>query len=258
MKMTAGLAGGIARTAHLRRVRADHVRSGRPSPRPGRRRRRRRVLLEAHPRPVHPRSRVDLPELRRPRLLPAAGPRRARRSSPAPRSGPRAPATTRSPGRTSRRSWPAPLGPTCRKEDLGLIGGATEGVNVIVNGLALKKGDEVITSTHEHVAVHSALLNRMQRDGIVDPPASIRTSRARQGNVDRIARLINAADAPRHHEPRHLHDRPASSAAKEIAALARSKSIWFALDGAQAPVNAPFDIVDIRASISTPAAPTSG
>ena len=58
------------------------------------------------------------------------------------------------------------LGRTCRQEDLGLIGGATEGVNVIVNGLPLKKGDEVITSTHEHVAVHSALLNRMQRDGI--------------------------------------------------------------------------------------------
>ena len=59
------------------------------------------------------------------------------------------------------------LGKTCRKEDLGLIGGATEGVNVIVNGLPLKRGDEVITSTHEHVAVHSALLNRMQRDGVV-------------------------------------------------------------------------------------------
>ena len=42
-------------------------------------------------------------------------------------------------------AWP------CRKEDLGLIGCATEGINTIINGLPLKRGDEVITSTHEHV-----------------------------------------------------------------------------------------------------------
>ena len=59
------------------------------------------------------------------------------------------------------------LGRTCRKEDLALISTATEGINMIVNGLPLAKGDEVITSTHEHVAVNVSLLNRMQRDGIV-------------------------------------------------------------------------------------------
>ena len=134
------------------------------------------------------------------------------------------------------------LGRTCRKEDLGLIGGATEGVNVIVNGLALKKGDEVITSTHEHVAVHSALLNRMQRDGIAirlfDPDIA-----SAQGNVDRIARLIT----PRTRLIIMSHVTCTTGQlfpAKEIAALARAKGIWFALDGAQAPVNAPFDIVE--------------
>jgi len=133
------------------------------------------------------------------------------------------------------------LGRTCRKEDLGLIGGATEGVNVIVNGLALKKSDEVITSTHEHVAVHSALLNRMQRDGIAirlfDPDIA-----SAQGNVDRIARLIT----PRTRLILISHVTCTTGQlfpAKEIAALARAKGIWFALDGAQAPVNAPFDIV---------------
>jgi selenocysteine lyase/cysteine desulfurase len=133
------------------------------------------------------------------------------------------------------------LGRTCRKEDLGLIGGATEGVNVIVNGLSLKKGDEVITSTHEHVAVHSALLNRMQRDGIAirlfDPDIT-----SAQGNVDRIARLIT----PRTRLILISHVTCTTGQlfpAKEIAALARAKGVWFALDGAQAPVNAPFDIV---------------
>jgi selenocysteine lyase/cysteine desulfurase len=134
------------------------------------------------------------------------------------------------------------LGKTCRKEDLGLIGGATEGVNVIVNGLPLKKGDEVITTTHEHVAVHSALLNRMQRDGIVirlfEPDIA-----SGAGNVDRIAKLIT----PRTRLIFISHVTCTTGQlfpVKEIAALARSKNIWFALDGAQAPVCAPFDIVE--------------
>jgi selenocysteine lyase/cysteine desulfurase len=134
------------------------------------------------------------------------------------------------------------LGKTCRKEDLGLIGGATEGVNVIVNGLALKKGDEVITSTHEHVAVHSALLNRMQRDGIVirlfEPDIV-----SGRGNVDRVAKLVT----PRTRLIIFSHVTCTTGQlfpVKEISALARSKAIWFALDGAQAPVCAPFDIVE--------------
>ena len=134
------------------------------------------------------------------------------------------------------------LGKTCRKEDLGLIGGATEGVNVIVHGLPLKRGDEVITSTHEHVAVHSALLHRMQHDGIairLFEPDKV----SAMGNVDRIARLIT----PRTRLIIFSHVTCTTGQlfpVKEISALARSKNIWFALDGAQAPVCACFDIVD--------------
>jgi len=134
------------------------------------------------------------------------------------------------------------LGRACRKEDVGLIGGATEGVNVIVNGLPLKRGDEVITTTHEHVAVHSALLNRMQRDGVairLFEPDIVRAA----GNVDRIARLIT----PRTRLIFISHVTCTTGQlfpVKDIAALARAKGIWFALDGAQAPVCAPFDIVE--------------
>jgi|WetSurMetagenome_2_1015567.scaffolds.fasta_scaffold29936_2 selenocysteine lyase/cysteine desulfurase len=136
----------------------------------------------------------------------------------------------------------AVLGKTCRKEDLGLINCATEGINMIINGLPLKKGDEVITSTHEHVALHTGLLNRMQREGIVirifEPDrASGRT------NVDRIAALVN----PKTRLIFISHVTCTTGQRfpdKDIAALARSKNIWFALDGAQAPVCVPFDIGD--------------
>ncbi|MCX6561037.1 MAG: aminotransferase class V-fold PLP-dependent enzyme [Candidatus Aminicenantes bacterium] len=141
------------------------------------------------------------------------------------------------------------LGPSCKPDDLGLISGATEGVNAIVNGLTLKTGDEVITSTHEHVAVNSALLNRMQRDGIVIKlfePDKVRGL----GNVDRIAALITPKT--RLIIASHVTCTTGQRLpAKEISQLARAKGIWFALDGAQAPVCVPFDISDIGVDFYT-------
>lgn len=144
-----------------------------------------------------------------------------------------------------REKLAALLSPKCRAENIGLISGATEGVNAIINGLPLRKGDEVITSTHEHVAVNTGLLNRLQRDGI-----AIRTfepdRRPGAGNVERIAALVNGRTRLILYSHvtcttgQRLPD-------KEVAALARAKGIWFALDGAQAPVNLPFDIVDAGA-----------
>ena len=137
------------------------------------------------------------------------------------------------------------LGKSCRREDLALINCATEGVNMIINGLPLKPGDEVITSTHEHVAVNTGLLNRRQRDGIVirlfEPDI-----RSGGGNVDRIAGLINGRTRliiVSHVTCTTGHRLPE----KDIAALARSKGVWFALDGAQAPVCVPFDISETGA-----------
>ena len=141
------------------------------------------------------------------------------------------------------------LGPACKADDLGLIGGATEGVNMIVNGLDLKKGDEVITSTHEHVSVNSSLLNRMQKDGIVIKlfePDRIRGL----GNVDRIAALITSRT--RLIIASHVTCTTGQLLpAKEISQLARSKGLWFALDGAQAPVCVLFDITDIGVDFYT-------
>ena len=141
------------------------------------------------------------------------------------------------------------LGKNCRKEDLALISGATEGVNLIINGLPLQKGDEVITSTHEHVAVNTGLLNRAERDGIVirlfEPDM-----KNGLGNVERIARLVNGRT--RLILISHVTCTTGQRfPEKEIAGLARDKGIWFALDGAQAPGCIPFDIVETGADFYT-------
>jgi len=141
------------------------------------------------------------------------------------------------------------LGKSCRKEDLALISSATEGINLIINGLPLKKGEEVITSTHEHVAVNTGLLNRMQRDGIVirlfEPDL-----KNGLGNVERIARLINGrtrlilVSHVTCTTGQRLPD-------QEISRLARDKGVWFALDGAQAPGCVLLDIVETGADFYT-------
>lgn len=144
------------------------------------------------------------------------------------------------------------LGPSCRKEDLALISCATEGVNAIINGVPLRKGDEVITSTHEHVSLNVALLNRMQRDGIVIRLFEPDLARA-QGNVERIASLVN----PRTRLVFVSHVTCTTGQrfpASDIARLAREKGVWFALDGAQAPVCVPFDIVECGADFYTSSA----
>lgn len=141
------------------------------------------------------------------------------------------------------------LGPSCRKEDLGLISCATEGVNVIASGLPLKRGDEVITSRHEHVALNTALLHRAQQDGIVIRVFEPDLVRA-QGNVERIGALVNSRT--RLIFMSHVTCTTGQLfPVKDIAALARQKGIWFALDGAQAPVCVPFDIAECGADFYT-------
>jgi len=141
------------------------------------------------------------------------------------------------------------LGPSCRKEDLALVGCATEGINIIVNGLPLKRGDEVITSTHEHVAVNTALLNRMQRDGIVIRTFEPDLVRA-QGNVERIAALVG----PKTRLVLMSHVTCTTGQlfpVADIGRVAHDKGAWFALDGAQAPVCVPFDLAATGADVYT-------
>lgn len=133
------------------------------------------------------------------------------------------------------------LGPGCLKEEVALVSTATEGINIILNGLPLQKGDEIITSTHEHAALHVALLNLMQRRGVV-----IRTFEPDlqndAANVERIDRLINA-------RTRLIFISHVTCTTgqifpvKAIGALARDRRIWFALDGAQSAGAVPLDLV---------------
>ncbi|MFC1564337.1 aminotransferase class V-fold PLP-dependent enzyme [candidate division KSB1 bacterium] len=132
------------------------------------------------------------------------------------------------------------LGPGVKMEEIALVSTATEGINIILNGLPLERGDEVITTTHEHPALHIPLLSRMQRDGI-----KIKTFEpdleSAQGNVERISDLITRRT--RLVFISHVTCTTGQNfPLKEIGELTKDKGLWFALDAAQAAAQMPMDV----------------
>jgi selenocysteine lyase/cysteine desulfurase len=132
------------------------------------------------------------------------------------------------------------LGPGNKPKEIALTSTATEGINIVVHGLPLRQGDEVITSTHEHVALNIPLLYRMQNEGIVIKTFEPDLKRG-LGNVERIESLITA-------RTRLIFISHVTCTTgqvfpvEEIGALAKAKGAWFALDGAQALAQIPVDL----------------
>jgi selenocysteine lyase/cysteine desulfurase len=139
-----------------------------------------------------------------------------------------------------RTKCAALLGPGCSADEIALVSTATEGINVILNGLGLTRGDEVVTSTHEHVALCIPLLQKMKTAGIEVRIFEPDLKRA-QGNVDRIAALVTKRTRLvfiSHVTCTTGQVFPVS----DIARLAMSKGLLFALDGAQSLAQFPIDI----------------
>jgi cysteine desulfurase / selenocysteine lyase len=132
------------------------------------------------------------------------------------------------------------LGDSCSPDEIALVSTATEGINLIFNGLALGPGDEVITSTHEHVALAIPLLHKMKTAGV-----QVRTFepdlRNARGNVDRIEALIGS-------RTRLIFISHVTCTTgqvfpvADIGRLAASRRVFFALDGAQSLAQFPIDI----------------
>ncbi|MCP5049962.1 MAG: aminotransferase class V-fold PLP-dependent enzyme [bacterium] len=137
------------------------------------------------------------------------------------------------------------LGPGTKKEEIAFTSTGTEGINLIINGLPLKKGDEVITSSHEHVALSIPLIHRMKRDGIVfrtfnpDMQKGINNVNQIEHLITKKTRLIFVS---------HVTCTTGQvMPVKEIGQLAKSRGIWFALDGAQAIGQIPVNLQEIGA-----------
>jgi selenocysteine lyase/cysteine desulfurase len=132
------------------------------------------------------------------------------------------------------------LGPSCSADEVALVSTATEGINAILNTIPLTRGDEIITSTHEHASLVIPLLHKIQTHGIevrTFEPDLVRAA----GNVDRIAALAGART--RLIFISHVTCTTGQlMPVADIGRLAAARGIAFALDGAQSLAHVPFDI----------------
>jgi selenocysteine lyase/cysteine desulfurase len=128
------------------------------------------------------------------------------------------------------------------KEEIALTHNVTDGINIGCWGLPLKKGDEVILTTHEHHGNALPWMNRQKLHGIVIKTFTPASTAAE--TLSRINALINSktrAIATPHIPCTQGQVLPV----KEICTLAREKRLYSIIDGAHGPGMLPLDLHDM-------------
>ncbi|MFM9944977.1 MAG: aminotransferase class V-fold PLP-dependent enzyme [Bacteroidia bacterium] len=127
-------------------------------------------------------------------------------------------------------------------DEISFTHNVTEGNNLVAQGLPLKKGDEVIMTTHEHVGGALPWLNRARHDGIIIKVINLGNTAAETlSNLETaITKKTKAFALP--HIPCTIGQ---VLPAKQIAALAKSKGIFSFFDGAHGPGMLNLDLHDM-------------
>lgn len=130
-------------------------------------------------------------------------------------------------------------------EEIVLTRNATEGMNTVASGLDLLPGDEVLMSDQEHPGGRSPWYQRAKRYGIAVKEFEMPKS---PKNTAEILGLVEKAITPRTRIISVSHITTVTGGmlpVKEIAALARSRSILTLIDGAHAIGQLPLDMHEI-------------
>jgi selenocysteine lyase/cysteine desulfurase len=121
---------------------------------------------------------------------------------------------------------------SCTRDEIALVRNATEANSYIANGLDMKPGDEVLMTDQEHPGGEHPWNLRAKRYGIVVKKVTLPKP---VPNAAAVLNLINDAITPRTRVLFFSHITTATGVvlpAKELCALARSKGIISAVDGA--------------------------
>jgi cysteine desulfurase/selenocysteine lyase len=128
------------------------------------------------------------------------------------------------------------------ENEIAVTGNTTQGINIACWGVPMRKGDEVILTTHEHAGGALPWLNRQKLHGIViktfDPGATAAET------LDRIASLITKKTRVIA-VPHILCSQGQTLPVKEISRLGKEKGIFVLIDGAHGPGMMPIDLHDI-------------
>jgi selenocysteine lyase/cysteine desulfurase len=120
----------------------------------------------------------------------------------------------------------------CKRDEIALVRNATEANSYIANGLDMKPGDEVLMTDQEHPGGEQPWNLRAKRYGIVVKKVALPKP---VPNAAAVLNLINDAITPRTRVLFFSHITTATGVVlptKELCALARSKGILSAVDGA--------------------------
>jgi selenocysteine lyase/cysteine desulfurase len=123
----------------------------------------------------------------------------------------------------------------CKREELALLRNATEANSYIANGIDLKAGDEVVITDQEHPGGEHPWNLRAKRYGVVIKKITLPRPVPDSATV---LSLFNDAITPRTRVFFFSHITTVTGVVlpvKELAALARSKGILSAVDGAHVP-----------------------
>jgi selenocysteine lyase/cysteine desulfurase len=138
-----------------------------------------------------------------------------------------------------------------RVEQMAILRNCTEANSYVANGFDMKAGDEVLMSDEEHGSGEMPWMLRSRRYGVVVKKFAMPKPPKDAGE---ILNRINDAITPRTRIMFVSHISTATGVvlpAKEIAALARSKGIVSAFDGAHAPGMIGLDLNDIGCDLYT-------
>jgi isopenicillin-N epimerase len=133
----------------------------------------------------------------------------------------------------------------CTRDELALVRNATEANSYIANGIDMKPGDEVLMTDQEHPSGEGPWGLKSKRYGVVVKRVALPkpvTSPAQ------VLNLFNDAITPRTKVIFFSHITTATGVvlpAKELSALAHSKGILSAVDGAHVPGMMPLNVHEI-------------
>jgi len=133
----------------------------------------------------------------------------------------------------------------CKRDEIALLRNATEANSYIANGVEMKPGEEVLLTDQEHPGGEQPWNLRAKRHGIVVKKIALPKP---VKNPAEVLNLFNDAITPRTRVIFFSHITTTTGVvlpAKQICALARSKGILSAVDGAQVAGMMPLDLHDL-------------
>jgi selenocysteine lyase/cysteine desulfurase len=133
----------------------------------------------------------------------------------------------------------------CKRDEIALLRNATEANSYIANGIDMKPGDEVLMTDQEHPGGEHPWNLKAKRYGIVVKKVTLPRP---VKDAAQVLNLFNDAITPRTRVLFFSHITTFSGVvlpAKELAALARTKGILSAIDGAHVPGMMRLNVTDL-------------